>query len=165
LSYAKAGAQQTEERLTERVAGTATIAAVDDKQITKRSLAECIQLAIKANPTLLQNELDVKRAEVNLAQAKANRLPNLNANMNHVFSFGRFFDESTKQYVNNNSEFGSYGIDANIPLFRGLGLLYDIRMKADAKSASKLEFDSQINTLRLDVITCFIDLLPCTETV
>lgn len=163
LSYVKAGAQQTEQRLTERVTGTATVAGVDDKQIVKRSLAECIQLAIKANPTLLQNELDVRRSEVNLAQAKANRLPNLNANMNHVFSFGRFFDESTKQYVNSNSEFGSYGIDANIPLFRGLGLLYDIRMKADAKSASKLEFDSQINTLRLDVITCFIQVLTAKD--
>jgi len=163
LSYVGAEAQQAEQGLSERAMGTPTVARSDDKQMTKRTLAECIQLAVKANPSLLQNELDVKRAEVNLAQAKANRLPNMNANMNHVFSFGRFFDESTKQYVNSNSEFGSYGIDANIPLFRGLGLLYDIRMKADAKSASKLEFDSQINALRLDVITCFIQVLTAKD--
>lgn len=159
----KVDAQQTEQGTGEKDVLKIEAAANGDKQDAKRSLTECIQLAIKANPTLLQNELAVKRAEVNLSQAKSNRLPNLNANMNHVFSFGRFFDESTKQYVNSNSEFGSYGIDANIPLFKGLGLLNDIRMKADAKSASKLEFDSQINTLRLDVITCFIQVLTAKD--
>ncbi|HCX58873.1 MAG TPA: hypothetical protein DHU90_20280, partial [Sphingobacterium sp.] len=163
LSYAKAGAQQTEQRLTERVAGTATIAAVDDKQITKRSLAECIQLAIKANPTLLQNELDVRRAEVNLAQAKANRLPDVDASLQHSLTSGRSQDNSTLQYISSNNSTGNFSLGASLPIFRGFRLFHDIRMRADAKTAGKLTFDTQINALKLDVITAYIQSLTAQD--
>ncbi|HAK30620.1 MAG TPA: hypothetical protein DCO90_15575, partial [Sphingobacterium sp.] len=163
LSYAKAGAQQTEQQLTERVSGTATIAAVDDKQIAKRSLAECIQLAIKANPTLLQNELDVKRAEVNLAQAKANRLPDVDASLQHSLTSGRSQDNSTLQYISSNNSTGNFSLGASLPLFRGFRLFNEIRMRADAKTAGKLTFDTQINNLKLDVITAYIQSLTAQD--
>ncbi len=163
LSYAKAGAQQTEQQLTERVSGTATIAAVDDKQIAKRSLAECIQLAIKANPTLLRNELDVKRAEVNLAQAKANRLPDVDASLQHSLTSGRSQDNSTLQYISSNNSTGNFSLGASLPLFRGFRLFNEIRMRADAKTAGKLTFDTQINNLKLDVITAYIQSLTAQD--
>ncbi|MDF2852466.1 MAG: hypothetical protein K0S31_3151 [Sphingobacterium multivorum] len=163
LSYAKAGAQQTEQQLTEKVSGAATIAAVDDKQIAKRSLAECIQLAIKANPTLLQNELDVKRAEVNLAQAKANRLPDVDASLQHSLTSGRSQDNSTLQYISSNNSTGNFSLGASLPLFRGFRLFNEIRMRADAKTAGKLTFDTQINNLKLDVITAYIQSLTAQD--
>ncbi|MGE8428858.1 MAG: TolC family protein [Sphingobacterium sp.] len=163
LSYANAGAQQTEQQLTERVSGTATIVAVEDKQIAKRSLAECIQLAIKANPTLLQNELDVKRAEVNLAQAKANRLPDVDASLQHSLTSGRSQDNSTLQYISSNNSTGNFSLGASLPLFRGFRLFNEIRMRADAKTAGKLTFDTQINNLKLDVITAYIQSLTAQD--
>jgi len=163
LSYAKTEAQQTEQRLPEKVAQTTTVTSTDDKQISKRSLAECVQLAIKANPTLLQNELDVKRAEVNLAQAKANRLPDVDANLQHSLTSGRSQDNSTLQYISSNNSTGYFSLDASVPLFRGFRLFHDIRMRADAKAAGKLTFDTQINALKLDVITAYIQSLTAQD--
>ncbi|WP_333626551.1 TolC family protein [Sphingobacterium siyangense] len=163
LSYAKTEAQQMEQRLPEKVAQTTTVTRTDDKQIAKRSLAECIQLAIKANPTLLQNELDVKRAEVNLAQAKANRLPDVDASLQHSLTSGRSQDNSTLQYISSNNSTGNFSLDASLPIFRGFRLFHDIRMRADAKTAGKLTFDTQINALKLDVITAYIQSLTAQD--
>jgi len=163
LSYANAEAQQVEQRLEQKVEGTATVAMSDDKQMTKRTLAECIQLAIKANPTLLQNELDVKRAEVNLAQAKANRLPDVDASLQHSLTSGRSQDNSTLQYISSNNSTGNFSLGASLPLFRGFRLFHDIRMRADAKTAGKLTFDTQMNALKLDVITAYIQSLTAQD--
>lgn len=152
-----------EQRLPEKVAQTTTLTRADDKQIAKRSLAECIQLAIKANPTLLQNELDVKRAEVNLAQAKANRLPDVDASLQHSLTSGRSQDNSTLQYISSNNSTGNFSLDASLPIFRGFRLFHDIRMRADAKTAGKLTFDTQINALKLDVITAYIQSLTAQD--
>ena len=132
LSYASAEAQQVEQGLSERETGIVTVAGGDDKQMTKRTLAECIQLAVKANPTLLQNELNVKRAEVNLSQAKANRLPNLNGQLGHSLTSGRSVDNSTNQYITRNNSSGNFSLDASVPVFNGFRILNDIRMRADA---------------------------------
>ncbi|MBB2952703.1 MULTISPECIES: TolC family protein [unclassified Sphingobacterium] len=132
-------------------------------QVQQRSLNECIQLAIKANPALMQNELDVRRADINLKQAKANRLPDVNAGLNHGFSTGRILDKAVNQYTTTNNSSGGASLGVNVPVFNGFRILHDVRMKADAKTASKLEFDSRINTLKLDVIESFIQILTAQD--
>ena len=132
-------------------------------QVQQRSLNECIQLAIKANPALMQNELDVRRADINLKQAKANRLPDVNAGLNHGFSTGRYLDKTINQYTTTNNSSGGASLGVTVPVFNGFRILHDVRMKADAKTASKLEFDSQINTLKLDVIESFIQILTAQD--
>ncbi|MEN5057638.1 TolC family protein [Sphingobacterium kitahiroshimense] len=132
-------------------------------QVQQRSLNECIQLAIKANPALMQNELDVRRAGINLKQAKANRLPDVNAGLNHGFSTGRYLDKTINQYTTTNNSSGGASLGVTVPVFNGFRILHDVRMKADAKTASKLEFDSQINTLKLDVIESFIQILTAQD--
>lgn len=163
LTYLKVDAQQTEQGTGERDALKIEAATNGDKQDTKRSLAECIQLAIKANPTLLQNELAVKRAEVNLSQAKSNRLPSLNGNLEQKLNSGRSIDNTTNQFITRNNSTGYFGLETNIPVFNGFRILNDIRMKADAKNAGKLEFDSQVNALKLDVITAYIQVLTAQD--
>ncbi|MGA6121125.1 TolC family protein [Sphingobacterium anhuiense] len=132
-------------------------------QVQQRSLSECIQIAIKANPALMRNELDVKRAGINLNQAKANRLPDVNAGLNHSFSTGRYLDKTINQYTTTNNSSGGASLGVTVPVFNGFRILHDVRMKADAKTASKLEFDSQINTLKLDVIESFIQILTAQD--
>lgn len=132
-------------------------------QVQQRSLNECIQLAIKANPALMQNGLDVRRADINLKQAKANRLPDVNAGLNHAFSTGRILDKAVNQYTTTNNSSGEASLGLTVPVFNGFRILHDVRMKADAKTASKLEFDSQINTLKLDVIESFIQILTAQD--
>ena len=163
LTYMNVDAQQVEQGTREKDVVKVETATNGDKQESKRSLAECIQLAIKANPTLLQNELAVKRAEVNLSQAKSNRLPDLNGRLGHSLTSGRSVDNATNQYITRNNSSGNFGLDASVPVFNGFRILNDIRMRADAKTAGKLEFDSQVNALKLDVITAYIQVLTAQD--
>ncbi|MCS4228317.1 TolC family protein [Sphingobacterium sp. BIGb0165] len=163
LTYMKVDAQQIEQGTGEKDVVKVETATNGDKQDAKRSLAECIQLAIKANPTLLQNELAVRRAEVNLSQAKSNRLPDLNGRLGHSLTSGRSVDNATNQYITRNNSSGNFGLDASVPVFNGFRILNDIRMRADAKTAGKLEFDSQVNALKLDVITAYIQVLTAQD--
>lgn len=133
------------------------------QQSKRRTLIECVQLAIQANPTLLQSELDVRRSEVNLAQAKANRLPDINASLQHSLTSGRSQDNSTLQYISSNNSNGNFALGASVPIFRGFRLLQDIRMRADAKAAGKLAYDTRINALKLDVITFYIQTLAAQD--
>ncbi|MDM1294827.1 TolC family protein [Sphingobacterium sp. N143] len=163
LNYTKVHAQETE-----RISNDRTDVPIDtgndgSRQIAKRTLAECVQMGIKANPTLLQSALEMKRADIDLSQAKANRLPDVNASLGHSLTSGRSVDNSTNQYITTNNSSGSFSLNASAPVFNGLRILNDIRMKADAKAAGKLEFDSRINDLKLDIITSFIQVLTAQD--
>ena len=123
------------------------------------SLTDCIQLAIKNNPTLMRDELAVSRAELAHKQAQYNRLPSLNANLSHDLSQGRSIDPTTNQYIDNNNSSGSQSLNLSIPVFNGFSIIHDIRMKANATRAGKLEFEGLQNNLKLDVIEAYIKVL------
>ena len=53
------------------------------------SLAECIRHAQENNITLQQQSLQVKQQEIQLDNAKGNRLPQVSASASENFSFGR----------------------------------------------------------------------------
>ncbi|MCL8000765.1 TolC family protein, partial [Brucella sp. 21LCYQ03] len=48
---------------------------------------------------------------------------------------------------------------SNLNLQNGFRILHDIRRRSSAREAGKLEFDGQINVLKLDVITAYIKVL------
>lgn len=123
------------------------------------SLTDCMELAVRNNPTLLRSELQLSRDKLNLQQAKYERLPSLNASAGHSWSQGRTLDQSINQYVDVNSAYGSQGINASLPIFTGFGILHDTRMKANAKEAGKLEYEGSVNELKLDVIEAYLGVL------
>ena len=127
------------------------------------SLAECIKIAIQNNPTLKRDELAVNRADIRLKQAENERLPSLNANLRHSLSQGRTINPTTNQYIDQNNSYGDQSLSLNAPLFNGFSIINNIRMKSNAKEAGKLEYDSQINALKLDVITAYVKVLTASD--
>ncbi len=120
------------------------------------SLADCVALAIKNNPNLQRSELELSRNEVNYKQAQYNRLPVISGNIGHGYNEGRSINTTTNQFVDNTYYSGNQSLSLNAPLFRGFEILHDIRRKASAREAGKLEFESAINELKLDVIEAYI---------
>src|SRR5690606_28134013 len=114
-------------------------------QVQTISLTDCIQMAIQNNPSLLQSELELSRNDIRLRQSKYERLPSLNAGAGHNWSQGRNIDPSSNQYVDINSSFGSQSLSFSLPIFNGFRILHDIRMKANASAAGKLEYESRMN--------------------
>lgn len=123
------------------------------------SLADCIALSVENNPELKLNELSLKRNEIQYKQAQYNRLPSLNAGIGHGYNEGRSINPTTNQFVTAGYYSGNQSLDMNLPIFDGLKILYDVRMKAQAKEAGRLEFDNAVNELKLDVIEAYITVL------
>jgi len=131
-----------------------------------KSQAQTVITLQKAVQLTLDNNLQIKQAQFNeaidnenLQQAKNNRLPNLTANPQSSFNFGRSVDPSTNQFVNQ-SIFGLSGsITSQVLLFQG-GLLKNeilenkLLLDVDKSSTAKVK-----NDLTLSVITTYLQVL------
>lgn len=131
-----------------------------------KSNAQTVITLQKAVQLTLDNNLQIKQAQFNeaidvenLQQAKYNRLPNLTANPQSSFNFGRSVDPSTNQFVNQ-SIFGLSGsISSQVLLFQG-GLLRNqileskLLLDVDKSNTAKVK-----NDLTLNVITTFLSVL------
>ncbi len=83
------------------------------------TLDECIEYA-------LQNNLDIESQSIltdvdkeKFAQAKRDRLPNINAGTNYNINFGKSVDPNTNDVTYNSFASNSYSINAGISLFDG----------------------------------------------
>jgi outer membrane protein len=133
---------------------------------TTKSEAQTVITLQKAVQLTLDNNLQIKQAQFNeaidnenLGQAKNNRLPNLTANPQSSFNFGRSVDPSTNQFVNQ-SIFGLSGsITSQVLLFQG-GMLRNqileskLLLDVDKSNTAKVK-----NDLTLNVITTFLSVL------
>ncbi len=127
------------------------------------SLAECVRLAVENNPTLKQTELNVYRHQINYKQARYNRLPSLEGNINHGYNEGRSVNATTNQFVNTSFFSGGQSLYLNAPLFNGFQILHDIRRRASALEAGKFEFEGAVNELKLDVIEAYVLVLTAQD--
>lgn len=131
----------------------------------KASAQEVITLQ-KAVDRTLEKNLTIKQAQFteaidveNYNQAKYNRLPNLTANPQGSFNYGRSVDPSTNQFVNQ-SIFGLSGdITSQVLLFQG-GLLKNqilankLQLDVDKSNTAKVK-----NDLVLNVVTTYLSVL------
>ncbi|WP_312139700.1 TolC family protein [Sphingobacterium sp.] len=127
------------------------------------SLSDCIRMAITNNPTLLRSELNIDRADLQHKQARYDRLPQVNGGLSHELSQGRSIDPTTNQYVDRYNSYGNQYLSANVPLFNGFAILHNIRRRANAKEAGKLEFEGARNELKLDVIEAYLKVLTAQD--
>jgi len=128
-----------------------------------RNLKECIEIAVANNPLLRQQELKTKRNKIQYNQAWQNQLPTMNANLGHGYNQGRTIDPTTNQFVEQNISSGNQSLNTSMILFDGMRILSDIRMKANAKVAGRLEYEGEINVLKLNVIEAYINVLTAQD--
>ena len=92
------------------------IATFSQKQWT---LKECVDQALEKNITIQQNKLSLELAKKDVAIAKGNFLPNLNANTGGNFNFGTGFDPVSQDRVNTSFFGGSMNLSSGITVFNG----------------------------------------------
>ena len=89
------------------------------KQIT---LQQCLDIAVKNNLQVKQNDLAAQSAHIDLMPAKENLLPAINANANRQISQGRGINTVTNTYVNQSQTNDSYNLNGGLTLFNGFAL-------------------------------------------
>jgi len=120
------------------------------------TLQKAIDLTLERNLTIKQSKFNEAIDVENLNQAKYNRLPNLTANPQGSFNYGRSIDPSTNLFVNQ-SIFGLSGtINSQVLLYQG-GLLKNqilenkLLLDVDKSNTAKVK-----NDLVLNVVTTYL---------
>src|SRR5512139_2562767 len=88
--------------------------------VTRLSLQEAVDIAVKNNIQVKQAELKVETADINRKQAKANMLPNVNGDFNYGWNNGRNIDPFLNVYVNQQLTGSNIGLTSQWVLFNGL---------------------------------------------
>jgi len=127
------------------------------------SLRDCVQHALNHNAQLRHAQLATQRDGIRYRQAQLNRLPTVSANLGHGFYQGRSVDPITNQYTEETFASGSQGLSAQVDLFNGFRLLHEIRAQASARSAGRLEYESAVNELKLDVVEAYVRVLTARD--
>jgi outer membrane protein len=128
-------------------------------QNSKMSLKQCIETALTNNIRVKQTSLLADVAEVNLKQAKANRLPDLNGNFGYGFNQGRNVDPLTNSYINQQLTSSNVGLSSGVILFNGMRLQNLIKQNNFNHEAAKMDLQQSKDNLTLNVILAYLQVL------
>ncbi|MFT3911724.1 MAG: TolC family protein [Ferruginibacter sp.] len=125
-------------------------------QATKYNLQQCIDTALANNILVKQNGLSADAAKVNLKQARANLLPNLNASLDHGINTGRSIDPYTNTYVDQSVRYAGYGANTSVTVFNGMSLQNNVKQNKFAYNAATMELQQGKDNLTLNVILAYL---------
>lgn len=127
------------------------------------SLERCIRHAIDNSLTVRNATLNADIAEVNLRQARHQRLPSLNASTNAGLNFGRVINPATNNFETDNSIFTSMGMSSGMMLFQGGLINNSIRQNIMDMDASELDVQQTTNNLALQVALSYLSVVFAEE--
>ncbi len=122
-------------------------------------LEKCINYALEHNIQVKQQELNSKVTENVSKQTKLSVLPNLNANLNRGYSFGRSVDPFTNEFTTTNAVSDNYGISSSVTLFNGFQKINNIKKSKFDMLASLQDLEKVKNDISLNVATAFLTIL------
>jgi len=128
------------------------------------SLERCIEYALENNIQIKQQELNVKVSENQLTRSKLSAYPNLNASVNHNYSFGRAIDYGTNT-VSQDMEATSFSINSNVTLFNGFQITNSRKQDHFNLMASISDVEKLRNNISLNVAAAYLQILFSQELV
>jgi outer membrane protein len=129
----------------------------------KLTLKQAIEIGTKNNFDVLQSDLLMQKADINLKQTKENMLPNLNASVNQGTNYGKSINPFTNSYIDQKVGFGSYGANSNILLFNGFSLQNAIKSNKLGYEASKMELQQAKDNLTINIILAYLQVLSAED--
>jgi len=123
------------------------------------TLQQCIDIGVKNNLLIKQSEAQMELNRISWQQARENLLPSVNGNAGQNFSQGRSLNPFTNGYVERPVSSGSYSLTGSLILSRGLTLQNSIRQTALAYQAGKMDLEQAKNTLTLNLIIGYLQVL------
>src|SRR6056297_2600813 len=97
--------------------GTSTVSEAQEEW----TLQKCIDYALENNIQIKRQELNTQYSRNQVSQARADRLPNLNAGASNNFSFGRSLNNDNVYENVNSTQLTGY-VNSNLTLFNGFTL-------------------------------------------
>ncbi|MHB9056654.1 MAG: TolC family protein [Paludibacteraceae bacterium] len=126
------------------------------------TLQECIDTALINNRNIKQQKLNYKSKEISYNQAKADRLPNLNASVGQNFNFGRSLTVDNT-YQNSNSNTTSFSVSSGLNLFNGFKMKNTIEVRQAELLAAGADVQKIEKDIILNVSSVFLQVLQNKE--
>ena len=123
------------------------------------TLQQCVETGIANNLQVQQSGFQAETNKINWNQAKLNRLPDLNATVNHGINQGRSIDPFTNSYINQQVNYAGYGLGSGVVLFNGFYLRNTVKQNAFAYEASKMDWQQAKNDLMISIILAYLQVL------
>jgi TolC family type I secretion outer membrane protein len=135
------------------------------QEIRAVRLDEALELALEANPAMVQARGQVSIAEAGKRQAIGNWLPSLSANSGYSTNSTERFDERTQTFISGANSSYSAGLSASIQLFDGFSRLAENRAaNADLASADAALVNQEFQVV-LQTKQAFFNALAANELV
>lgn len=122
------------------------------------TLERCINYALKHSSTVKRSETTHAEAEVRVAMAKNNRLPDLNANLNNNMYFGRGISRDGT-YTDNNQWSSTASLTTSITVFNGGKINRDIAAQKLNLMATVKEREKACQDISITVTSLFLQVL------
>jgi len=122
------------------------------------SLRECCDYAVEHNITIKQQENQCRQQEIQLSNAKNQRLPDLSGSAGQNFSFGRGLT-SENTYTNTNTSSTSFSLGTSVPLFTGFQIPNNIKLNQLNLEAATQDLEKAKNDIRTQVAQAYVQIL------
>lgn len=129
------------------------------------TLEECITYAIDNNITVKQAELSAKRTEATYLATKSLRLPNLSGSASQNFTNGNSIDPITSDFVSQQINSTSLGLNSQVTLFQGNQINNQIKQGKLLVDQYTLFEEEAKNNITLSITESYIQLLYAKENI
>ena len=131
------------------------------------SLDSCLSYAVRHNITVKKADLSINRYDVQVDQAKANRLPSLNASVSQNFSWGQgIVTETGEEYGGiEGSTSSNYSLNSSVSLFNGFRLQNSVKQSEINLESGKYYAETVKESVELNVLNSFLNVLYAEEQV
>ncbi len=137
--------------------------AQDKKEWT---FSECLDYSIKENTDIQKSQLSVKENEINYQQYKNNRLPSVNATVDHTLAWEKSYNSSTSTYESfTPSKNGTYSVSAGLNLYSGHQVKNQIKQSEIDLDAMNYETQAVKEDVELQVLEAYLNILYAYESV
>lgn len=130
---------------------------------TQLNLEDCIELAIKNNFQIKQSEIQVESGLNQYSQTKFSQLPAVSAILNQGYNLGRTIDPYSNDVVTNQIGTNNMGIRADWVVFNGFQNKKQLEQQLLQLKANKYDVETSKNTIKLNVILAYMQILSTNE--
>ena len=127
------------------------------------TLKECVDQALEKNISIQQSKLNLELAKKDVAIAKGNFLPNLNASSGGNLNFGSGFDPVSQNRVSTTIFGGSIGVNAGYTVFNGYRNTNVYKQAQLGIESSKYDLQKIENDISLFVVNGYLNVLFAKE--
>ena len=139
---------------------------IGEAQTKTWKLEDCINYALSKNIQVQKADLTINQNQLNAEQAKANRLPSMNASVSQNFNWYKGFDSSTGQYGSSNgSNSTNYSVNSSVLLFNGDKLGNKIKLADIAMKSGSLYSETVKESVGLNILNAYLQVLYSYESV